>query len=148
MTLKAQIKADLKSAMQAKDKVAVGAIRLLSAAIKQREVDERIDVDDPGIIAIIEKLIKQGRDSAGQFAAAGRDELAAKEQTEIAIYQGYLPEPLDEATLQTLIDEAIASTGAAGMRDMGKVMAILKPQVQGRADMGQLSGQIKQRLSN
>ena len=148
MTLKAQIKADLKSAMQAKDKLAVGAIRLLSAAIKQREVDERIEVDDVGVIAIAEKLIKQGKDSASQFAAAGRDELAAKEQAEIALYQGYLPEPLDAATLQKLIDDAITSVGATGMRDMGKVMGLLKPQVQGRADMGALSGQIKQRLSN
>ncbi|MCG2634346.1 MAG: GatB/YqeY domain-containing protein [Gammaproteobacteria bacterium] len=147
MTLKVRIQDDLKAAMRAKEKARVGAFRLLTAAIKQREVDGRIELDDAAVVAVIEKLIKQGRDAASQFEAAGRDELAAKEQAEIALYQSYLPEPLDPVALQTLIDQAITTSGADGMRDMGKVMALLKPQVQGRVDMAALSSQIKQRLT-
>lgn len=145
-TLKARLNEDIKAAMKAQDKVRLGTLRLLNSAIKQLEIDNRVELDDAGILAVIEKAIKQRRESIKQYEAANRPELAAGEQAEIEVLQVYLPEPLTDAELQTLIANAITETGAAGMKDMGKVMTHLKPQVQGRTDMGALSGQIKAKL--
>lgn len=145
--LKSRITADMKSAMRAGDKDRLGVIRLLTAAIKQREVDERIELDDAQVTAVIEKMVKQRRDSVAQYTEGGRPELAAAEQAEIEILADYLPEQLDEAEIAKLIDEAIAATGAEGMKDMGKVMGTLKPKLAGRADMGAVSAQIKAKLS-
>lgn len=145
--LKSRITADMKSAMRAGDKDRLSVIRLLTAAIKQREVDERIELDDAQVTAVIEKMVKQRRDSVAQYTEGGRPELAAAEQAEIEILADYLPEQLDEAEIAKLIDEAIAATGAEGMKDMGKVMGTLKPKLAGRADMGAVSAQIKAKLS-
>lgn len=145
--LKQRISDDVKTAMRAKDKQRLTTIRMIMAAIKQREVDERIDLDNSQVIAVLEKMIKQRRDAAGQYESAGRQELADKEQAEIAIIQAYLPMPLSASELDELISAAITQSGAESMRDMGKVMGILKPQIQGRADMGAVSQQIKQRLN-
>ncbi len=147
MTLKARILEDMKAAMRAGDKARLGAIRLMVAAIKQREVDERIELDDAQVIATLDRMLKQRRESIDQYRKAGRDDLADKEQAEIEVIRAYLPEPLGEAEIAGLIDEAIAATGASGIRDMGKVMAQLKPRLAGRADMGKVSGQVKARLS-
>jgi uncharacterized protein len=144
--LKQRIQDDMKTAMKAGDKPRLGAVRLILAAIKQREVDERIELDDTQILAVLDKMVKQRRDSVAQYAAAGREDLAAVERFEIDVCQGYLPQPLSEAEIANLIDTAIAATGAAGMKDMSKVMAQLKPRIQGRADMGAVSALIKQRL--
>ena len=146
MSLKERITEDMKSAMRAGEKERLGTIRLALAAIKQREVDERITLDDPQVLAVLEKMIKQRREAITQFEAGGRADLVAKETAEIAVLQGYLPTPLSAAELEALIAEAIAATGAASIKDMGKVMAAVKPKAQGRADMGALSAQIKQRL--
>jgi uncharacterized protein YqeY len=146
-SLKDQITTDMKEAMRAKDKERLGTVRLILAAIKQREVDERIELDDAQVLAVLDKMVKQRRDSIKQYTDAGRDELAAKEESEIAVIQAYLPAALSDEEIEALIEEAIASTGAAGMQDMGKVMGQLKPKLQGRADMGQVSGKIKARLS-
>lgn len=145
--LKSRITADMKSAMRAADKDRLGVIRLLQAAIKQREVDERVELDDAQVTAVIEKMVKQRRDSVQQYTDGGRPELAAAEQAEIDILADYLPEQLGEAEIAQLIDEAIAATGAEGMKDMGKVMGVLKPKLSGRADMGAVSGLIKARLA-
>ena len=145
-SLKARLNEDIKAAMKAQDKVRLGTLRLLNSAIKQLEIDNRVDLDDTGVLAVIEKAIKQRRESIKQYETAGRPELAASEQAEIEVLQVYLPEPLTDPELQALIANAISETGAAGMKDMGKVMAHLKPQVQGRTDMGALSGQIKAKL--
>ena len=145
-SLKAQINEAMKAAMRAKEKERLGTIRLVLAEIKKVEVDERIDPDDVRITSIMDKMVKQRRDSIKQFTDAGRNELAAKEQSEIEVIQEFLPQPLSEEEIASLIDEAIASTGAASMQDMGKVMGLLKPQMAGRADMGEVSGLIKQRL--
>jgi len=145
--LKDQIAADLKSAMRAGDKDRLAVIRMLKAAIQRREIDERIELDDAGILKSIEKLVKQGRDSAEQFTRGGRQELAYKELAEIEILKTYLPEPLSDTELDTLIDTAIASTGAASLRDMGKVMNAIREQAQGRADMGVAGERVKARLS-
>ena len=145
-SLKAQINEAMKAAMRAKEKERLGAIRLVLAEIKKVEVDERIDPDDARVTSILDKMVKQRRDSIKQFADAGRDELAAKEQSEIEVIQEFLPQPLSEEEIASLIDEAVASAGAATMQDMGKVMGLLKPQMAGRADMGKVSGLIKQRL--
>ncbi|MGB1640061.1 MAG: GatB/YqeY domain-containing protein [Pseudohongiellaceae bacterium] len=145
--LKAQINEAMKAAMRAKEKERLGTIRLVLAEIKKVEVDERIDPDDVRVTSILDKMVKQRRDSIKQFTDAGRDELAAKEQSEIEVIQEFLPQPLSEEEIASLIDEAIASTGAASMQDMGNVMGLLKPQMAGRADMGKVSGLIKQRLS-
>lgn len=145
--LKSRITADMKSAMRAADKDRLGVIRLLQAAIKQREVDERVELDDAQVTAVIEKMVKQRRDSVQQYTDGGRPELAAAEQAEIDILADYLPEQLGEAEIAQLIDEAIAATGAEGMKDMGKVMGVLKPKLTGRADMGAVSGLIKARLT-
>jgi uncharacterized protein YqeY len=144
--LKAQINEAMKAAMRAKEKERLGTIRLVLAEIKKVEVDERIDPDDVRVTSILDKMVKQRRDSIKQFTDAGRDELAAKEQSEIEVIQEFLPQPLSEEEIASLIDEAIAGTGAASMQDMGKVMGLLKAQMAGRADMGKVSGLIKQRL--
>jgi len=145
--LKQRIEADMKAALKAGDKPRLGVIRLILAAIKQREVDERATLDDAQILAVLDKMIKQRRDSAAQYAEAGREDLAAAERREIEICQHYLPEALDEQALEALIAAAIAATEAGSMKDMGKVMAALRPQVQGRADMGAVSAMVKQQLS-
>ena len=147
MTLKSQIQEDVKNAMRARDKERLGALRLLSAAIKQIEVDTREELDDAGVLAVLDKMSKQRRESLEQYEKAGREDLAAKERFELEVIANYLPEPLSDAEVQALVDQAIASTGAAGMQDMGKVMGQLKPQVQGRADMKALSGLVRERLN-
>ena len=143
-----RINRDVKTAMKARDKARLGVLRLITAAIKQREVDERISLDDDQVIAVLEKMVKQRKDSIEQYQKAGRTELADQEAFEIGIIQEYLPEPLSPAEIEALIDEAIASTGACSMKDMGKVMGQLKPKLAGRADMGKVSQTIKQRLSD
>lgn len=137
----------MKSAMRAGDKSRLGVIRLLQAAIKQREVDERIELDDAAVTGVVEKMVKQRRDSIAQYTDGGRPELAEAEAAEIEILKTYLPEPLSDEAVTGLIDEAIAATGAASMKDMGQVMGQLKPKLAGRADMGRVSAQIKARLS-
>ncbi|HYC09518.1 MAG TPA: GatB/YqeY domain-containing protein [Steroidobacteraceae bacterium] len=146
MALKERITEDMKSAMRAGEKERLATIRLALAAIKQREVDERISLDDGQVLAVLEKMIKQRREAITQFQSGGRADLVAKESAEIALLQGYLPAQLSEAEIDALIAKAIAATGAASIKDMGKVMAVVKPQAQGRADMGALSARIKQKL--
>lgn len=146
--LKQRIQDDMKSAMKGGDKRKLGVIRLIMAAIKQREVDERIELDDDQVLAVLDKMVKQRRDSIEQYAKAGRDELAEQEQFEIEVLQEYLPEALSEEEITDLIKQAMADTGAESMRDMGKVMGILKPKLQGRADMGAVSAKIKQLLGS
>jgi hypothetical protein len=141
--LKQQLTEDMKTAMRAKDKQRLGVVRLALAAIKQREVDERIELDDTDVLAVIDKMVKQRRDSAQQYTDADRQELADQENYEIGVLQEYLPAALDEAELIRLITSAITESGAGSMKDMGKVMGILKPQVQGRADIGDVSQRIK-----
>jgi uncharacterized protein YqeY len=145
--LKKRIQDDVKAAMKAKDKARLGTLRLITAAIKQREVDERAELDDSQVLAILDKMIKQRRDSVAQFESAGRQELADQEESEIAIIEAYLPAGLDEQEITTMIESAIQASAATGMQDMGKVMGILKPQMQGRADMGKVSAQVKQKLA-
>ena len=147
MSLKARVTDDMKTAMRAKDSARLGTIRLLLAAIKQREVDERIELDDAAASSIVEKLIKQRKDSISQFQAAGRDDLVAVEQAELVVLQAYLPEQLSAAEVEAAVAAAIAESGAASARDMGKVMGLLKPRLAGRADMGQVSALIKARLA-
>lgn len=147
MSLRAQIDADTKDAMRARDKGRLGTLRLLSAALKQKEVDERVTLEDADVLAVIEKLIKQRRESARQYVEAGRNELADTETAEAALLETYLPAQLDEAALGAIIDECIGSVGAAGPQDMGKVMGVLKPRIQGQADMGLASKLVKARLS-
>lgn len=146
MSLKARIQEDMKSALRGGDKRRLGVIRLILAAIKQREVDERIELDDAQVLAVLDKMVKQRRESLSQYEQAGRADLAEQEQFELDVVQAYLPQPLSAAEIDALIAAAIAATGAAGIKDMGKVMAQLKPQLQGRADMGAVSGQIKAKL--
>lgn len=145
--LKQRIQDDVKTAMKAKEKPRLATLRLITAAIKQREVDERIELDDIQVLGILEKMIKQRRDSISQYEKAGRTELAEQELSEIKIIQDYMPAGLSEDEILTMINETIEATGATGMRDMGKVMGQLKPRMQGRADMGQVSALIKQKLS-
>lgn len=145
--LKTRINDDVKTAMRSKDKERLGTLRLLTAAIKQIEVDERIELDDSKIVAIIEKMLKQRKDSIEQFEKAGRTELAEIEIKEVAILKEFMPEQMSDADIDALIDEAIASTGAEAMKDMGKVMGILKAKLAGKADMGAVSGKIKAKLS-
>ena len=133
--------------MKAKDKPRLGVLRLITAAIKQREVDEQISLDDDQILAVLEKMVKQRKDSIAQYEKAGRDELAQQEASEISIIQDYLPEQLSDDEIDALIAEAISSTGAASMKDMGKVMGTLKPKLAGRADMGTVSAKIKAKLA-
>ena len=146
MSLKARIQEDMKAAMRGGDKRRLGIIRLILAAIKQREVDERIELDDVQVTVVLDKMLKQRRESLSQYEQAGRADLAEQEQYEMGVVQAYLPQPLSPAEIDTLIGQAINETGASGIKDMGKVMALLKPQLQGRADMTAVSGQIKAKL--
>jgi uncharacterized protein YqeY len=147
MSLKEQITEDMKAAMRAKDMERLGTIRLLTAAMKQKEVDERIELTDAHVLAIIEKMIKQRKDSISQFEAGGRQDLADKEKAELQVLSAYMPASLSEAEIQAEVAAAVAATGAAGPQDMGKVMAILKPKLAGRADMTAVSGLVKAALS-
>ena len=147
MSLKAQLTEDMKTAMKAGEKDRLAVIRLINAAIKQKEVDERVEMTDPLVLAVLEKMVKQRRDSITQFDAAGRDDLAKVERYELGVIEAYLPAKLDEAAIQAAIDAAIASTGAAGPADMGKVMGVLKPQLAGQADMGLVSQLLKKTLA-
>ena len=146
MTLKTRVQDDMKDAMRAKDKDRLATIRLILAALKQREVDERIELDDTQVLAVLDKMLKQRRESIAQFESAGRTDLAEKEAAEAAIIQTYLPAALSPAEPDALIDATITATGAAGVRDMGKVMAAIKAQAQGRADMSEVSARIRTRL--
>ena len=145
--LKQRIQDDMKVAMKAADKRRLGTVRLILAAIKQREVDERIELDDTQILAVLDKMVKQRRDSIEQYTKADREDLAEQERYEVGVCQQYLPEALAEDELIVLVNAAIATTGAASMRDMGKVMGEIKPKAQGRADMGAVSKLVKQRLT-
>ncbi len=147
MSLKDQITEDMKNAMRAKDVARLGAIRLLLAAIKQREVDERIVVDDAGVIATVEKMMKQRKDSISQFEKAGRDDLVAIEAGEMAILQAYLPAQLSDAEVEAAVAAAVSATGAAGPQDMGKVIGALKARLAGKADMGKVSALVKAALA-
>lgn len=147
MSLKAQITEDMKTAMRAKDSARLGAIRLLMAAIKQREVDERIELSDADVIAAIEKMLKQRRDSIAAYESANRPDLADIEKFEVTVLQTYLPQQLTEDEVKAILEQVVADTGAAGIKDMSKVMAAIKPLVAGRADMGKISGLIKTRLA-
>ncbi|UTV27408.1 GatB/YqeY domain-containing protein [Photobacterium atrarenae] len=146
MTLIERLKDEQKAAMKAKDKPRLGAIRLALAAVKQREVDEKITLSDDDVLAVLTKMVKQRRDSVAQYEAAGRQELADVELAEIKVLEEFMPQPLSEDEIVALLDAAIAETGAASMQDMGKLMAVLKPQVQGRADMGKVSQLVKAKL--
>ena len=146
MALKDRITEDMKTAMRAGDKERLATVRLALAAIKQREVDERISLDDTQVLAVLEKMIKQRRETITQFASGNRADLVAKETAEIGVLQQYLPAQMSEAEVDALIQEAIQATGAASMKDMGKVMAAVKAKAQGRTDMGALSARIKQKL--
>mgnify|MGYP003574084993 FL=1 len=144
---KQRIQEDMKAAMRAKDKQRLGVIRLMAAAVKQREVDERISLDDSQVIAVLDKMLKQRRDSLAQYEKAGRQDLAEQEAFEIKVIQEYMPQPLSEAELAGLIETAIKETGASSVKEMGFVMGAIKPKVQGRVDMKALSVTIKQRLN-
>ena len=147
MSLKDRIQQDVKDAMRAKEKQRLATIRLITAAIKQREVDERIELDDEQVLMVLDKMCKQRRESISQFEKAGRDDLIAREASELEIIQGYLPEQLGEAEIAAMIDSVMADTGASSIKDMGKVMGQLKPKLQGRADMAAVSALIKSKLS-
>ncbi len=147
MLLRARIAEDMKTAMRAKDAPRLSAIRLLLAALKQREVDERIELTDADVLAIIEKMIKQRRDSIEQFGKGGRQDLVNKEQFEVGVLQGYMPAAMSAAEVEAAVTEAISASGAKLMADMGKVMALLKPKLAGRADLGKVSALVKTRLS-
>lgn len=146
--LKQRLVEDMKTAMKAGEKRRLGIIRLINAAIKQREVDERIELDDIQVLAVLDKMLKQRRDSITQYEAAKREDLAEQERYEIGVCQEYLPAALSDDEIAALIEMAVAAAGALSQKDMGKVMAILKPQVQGRADVGAVSALVKQRLSS
>jgi uncharacterized protein YqeY len=148
MSLKAKITEDMKAAMRAKDAPRLSAIRLLLAAMKQREVDERIELSDADILAIIDKMLKQRRDSVTQYEAGGRQDLADVEKFEIGVLSGYMPQQLSEAEIAGEVAAALAAAGAKGMQDMGKVMALLKPKLAGRADMAKVSSLVKAKLSS
>ena len=147
MALKEQITEDMKTAMRAKDTARLGAIRLLLAAMKQREVDERITLADSDVLSIIDKMIKQRRDSITAFEAAGRQELADAERFEVGVLQGYMPQQMTETEIAAAVAEAVAASGAKSPQEMGKVIALLKPKLAGRADMGKVSGLVKAQLS-
>ena len=146
MTLKQRLTDDMKAAMKSGDKERLGVIRLINAAIKQREVDERITLDDAAVIAVMEKMVKQRRDSISQYEAAAREDLAAVERAELAVIDAYLPAKMDEAAILAEIRAAIAATGASGPADMGKLMGVLKPKLAGQADMGLVSALVKTAL--
>ena len=147
MSLKQQLTEDMKAAMKSGDKHSLGVIRLINAAIKQREVDERIELDDVAVIAVLDKMLKQRKDSVSQYEAANREDLAAIERDEIVVIERYLPAKMGEAEILAAINAAIAQTGAASAADMGKLMGVLKPQLAGQADMGQVSALVKARLA-
>lgn len=147
MSLKLQVTEDMKTAMRAKDSARLGAIRLLQAAIKQREVDERIELTDADVITAIEKMLKQRRDSITAYESAKRDDLADIEKYEVSVLQTYLPQQLTEAEVLSILEKVVVDAGATGIKDMGKVMAAIKPLVAGKADMGTISGLIKTRLA-
>ncbi len=147
MTLKQRLTDDMKAAMKSGDKASLGVIRLVNAAIKQKEVDERIELDDAQVLAVLDKMVKQRRDSVDQFAKAGREDLAGIERAEIVVIERYLPAKLGEAEIDAAIDAAIAQTGASGPADMGKLMGVLKPQLAGQADMGLVSARVKAKLA-
>jgi len=152
MTLKQTLVEDMKASMKSGDKIRLGVIRLINAAIKQREIDERIELDDPAVLVVLDKMVKQRRDSISQYDAAGRNDLSRIERDEMAILEHYLPAKMGEAEVVDAIDAAIAelaanSGGAASLADIGKLMAVLKPRLAGRADMGDVSKLVKQRLS-
>ena len=146
MSLQARILADMKEAMRAKDQTRLEAVRLLRAAIQRREVDEQIELDDEAVLAIVQKMIKQGRDAIEQFERGNRSDLVDSETQALKVLEVYLPKQLDESEIQQLLEQAMSETGAASQRDMGKVMGWLKPRIQGRADMGSVSSAVKQRL--
>jgi len=146
MSLKQQLTDDMKAAMKGGEKDRLGVIRLVNAAIKQREVDERIVLDDAQVLAVLEKMLKQRKDSVTQYEGAGREDLASIERYEIGVIQAYLPAQLSAAEVEAIIVKAIADSGAASAKDMGKVVGLIKPQVAGRADMGQISQLVKQKL--
>lgn len=145
--LKTRINEAVKTAMRAGDKGRLGTLRLITAALKQREIDERKELTDDDVLATLARMVKQRRESIAQFQQAGRSDLADRELAEIAVISDFLPQPLTDAEIDRLIEQAIAETGAAGIRDMGKVMAVLRPQIQGRADPAAISSRVKQRLS-
>lgn len=145
--LRLQIQEDMKTAMKAGDKRRLGAVRLILAAVKQKEVDERKELSDAEVLGVLEKMLKQRRDSISQYEQAGRTDLAEQEAFEVGVIQGYMPAALSDAEVAALIEEAIAATGAKAMADMGKVMGVVKPKIQGRADMGAVSARVKQRLA-
>lgn len=147
MSLKDDITADMKAAMKAKEALRLGSIRLLHAGIQRKEIDERITLDDAQVIAIVEKLIKQSKDAIAQFQQAGRQDLVDRESADITVWQQYMPERLGEAEIDKLVAAAVSEAGAASIKDMGKVMALLKPKLQGQADMGQVSAKVKAALS-
>lgn len=147
MSLKQRLTDDMKAAMKGGDKDSLGVIRLVNAAIKQREVDERVELDDAQVLAVMEKMVKQRKDSVSQYEAAAREDLAAIERAEIVVIERYLPEKMGEAEVQAAITAAIAETGASGPADMGKVMGVLKSKLAGQADMGQVSGLLKKALA-
>lgn len=147
ITLKARIGEAMKAAMRAREKARLGAIRLIQSEIQRVEIDERIDVDDSRVLSILDRMVKQRRDSIEQFRAAGREDLVETEAGELSVIQEFLPQPLDAAEIEALIDAALRESGASSMKDMGYVMSILKPRVQGRADMGLISQRIKARLT-
>lgn len=146
MSLKSQLTDDMKAAMRAKEKERLGVIRLVLAAIKQQEVDQRIELDDAAVLAVLDKMVKQRRESIRQYTDAGRNDLADQEQAEIEVIQTYLPQQLSDDEIAALVAEAISSTGAESVKDMGKVMGVIKPKAQGRADMGKVSALIKSKL--
>ncbi|MCP1289165.1 MULTISPECIES: GatB/YqeY domain-containing protein [Chromobacterium] len=147
MSLKQRISDDMKSAMKARESDKLAAIRLLLAAIKQKEVDERVELDDAGVVAVIDKMLKQRRDSVSQYEAAQRQDLADKEKFEMDVLMAYMPQQLSAGEIDALVAKAVADSGAAGMQDMGKVMGLLRPQLAGRADMAQVSASIKAKLA-
>ena len=146
MPLRDQLNEDIKSAMKAREAERLAALRLMLSAVKQREVDERITLDDTGVIGVVEKMIKQRKDSIAQFERAARQDLADKEKYEISVLEAYLPKQLSQAEVEAIVAEAIVATGAKGAADMGKVMGVVKPKLAGRADMGKVSGLVKQKL--
>ncbi len=146
MSLQARIQDDMKAALRAGDKARLGAIRLILAAVRQREIDDRTQLDDSQVMAVLDKMLKQRRESIAQYEKAGREDLVAKEHQEMEVIRAYLPEPLSAAEIEALVTAAIEEAGAASLRDMGKVMGLLKPRLAGRADMGQVSRQVRERL--
>ena len=148
MSLKDRLSEDMKDSMRARDSARLESIRMLRAAIQRREVDARLKLDDDGVLAVLQKQAKQHQDSIAQFEGGGREDLATKEREQLKVLQSYLPEQMDQAEVDQLIDEAMQETSAASMKDMGRVMALIKPKLQGRADMGAVSSYIKARLQS